>query len=299
MTDVSTSVVVLTYNWSQALARVLQSLAQQRRLPLEVIVADDGSGEETASMIHALARTYPVPLRHVWQEDLGFRAARARNRGIAACRGDYVVLIDGDMVLHPEFLADHLAFADRGYYLQGGRICVRAGETARLLGGGAPRFHPFVNGDFSRSSGSKRLYSFRQPWLAAFKAAADRGGRIMSCNMSFWRDDLLAVNGFDERMEGYGSEDIELAARLDNLGRKRRQLKFAALALHLDHGSRAPVDPNDVAMPNNQLLADTRATGRVRAPLGIDSHADVLPAGHPHTADGASVAVPPRLARAS
>lgn len=298
MTDVSTSVVVLTYNWSQALARVLQSLASQRHLPLEVIVADDGSGEETAGMIHALARTFPVPLRHVWQEDLGFRAARARNRGIAACRGDYIVLIDGDMVLHPDFIGDHLRFAERGYYLQGGRICVRAGETARLLGGGAAHFHPLVSGDFSRSSGSKRLYSFRQPWLAAFKAGADRGGRIMSCNMSFWRDDLLAVNGFDERMEGYGSEDIELAARLDHLGRKRRQLKFAALALHLEHGSRAPVDPNDMAMLNNQLLADTRATRRIWALLGIDSHADVLPAGQPHAAGDVVTATPVRLARA-
>jgi len=272
MSEATISIVVLTYNWASALSLVLESLRRQTRMPDEIIVADDGSNDETAGLIASLAPGFSIPLRHVWQEDLGFRAARARNRGIVAAKGDYIILVDGDMLLHPHFIADHMRFAQPGFYLQGGRLCVTARETTRLLAGGSARYHPLVDGDFRRSSGSRRLYALRHPWLAAFKARARRGGRVMSCNMSFWKDDLMAVNGFDERMEGYGSEDLELAARLDNLGRQRRQLKFAALAVHLDHPSRAPADPNDMSMPNNQILARTRAEGTVRALRGLDTH---------------------------
>lgn len=267
-----TSVVVLTYNWPEALARALASLAAQTRLPDEVIVADDGSGAETRALVTRAAGDYPVPLRHIWQEDRGFRAARARNRGIAASRGDYVILVDGDMLLHPHFVADHLMLAARGFFLQGGRLKATRTESARLLGGGTPVFAPWSRADFHEFDGTKRLYAFRQPWLARWKARAKSGGRVMSCNMSFWRDDLLCVNGFDERMEGYGAEDRELAARLENAGVRRRALKWAALAVHLWHASRAQPDVDDLSLPNNQLLHATRTQGVTRCEHGIDGH---------------------------
>lgn len=268
------SLVVLTYNWPEALARVLDTVATQRRLPDEVIVADDGSGPPTAAVIAAKASSFPVPLRHVWQEDRGFRAARARNRGFAAATGDYVVLIDGDMLLHPGFIADHLMLAERGYFLQGGRLKANGEETARLLAGGAPVFAPWLAGNFHEFDGTRRLYAFRQPLLARWKARSRRGGRVMSCNMSFWREDLLRVNGFDERMEGYGAEDRELAARLENAGLRRRQLKWAALAVHLEHRSRAQPDVDDPTLPNNRLFRQTVEQRITRCELGIDRHLD-------------------------
>lgn len=266
------SLVVLTYNWPQALARVLDSVAAQVRLPDEVIVADDGSGAETAALIAARAGSFAVPLRHLWQEDLGFRAARARNRGFAAATGDYVVLIDGDMLLHPHFVADHLMLAERGYFLQGGRLKANREESARLLAGGRPTFAPWLPAHFHEFDGTRRLYAFRQPWLARWKARGRNGGRVMSCNMSFWRDDLLRVNGFDERMEGYGAEDRELAARLQNAGLRRRQLKWAALAIHLEHKSRAQEDVDDPTLPNNRIYLATVEQRITRCELGIDRH---------------------------
>lgn len=266
------SVVALTYNWPAALERLLASLAVQTRLPDEVIVADDGSGEETRALVERMARDFPVPLRHVWQEDRGFRAARARNRGIAASRGDYVILLDGDMLLHPQFVADHLMLAERGFFLQGGRIKATREESAELLAGGAPVFAPWSRADFHEFDGIKRLYAFRQPQLARWKARSRNGGRVMSCNMSFWREDLLRVNGFDERMEGYGAEDRELVARLENAGLRRRALKWAALAVHLWHNSRAQPDVNDLSLPNNRLFHATRTEGIVRCEHGIDAH---------------------------
>jgi glycosyltransferase involved in cell wall biosynthesis len=267
-----TSLVVLTYNWPAALRRVLESVAAQRTPPDEVIVADDGSTGETAELVAGFAATLPVPLRHVWQEDLGFRAARARNRGFVASHGDYIILIDGDMVLHRDFVADHLMLAEPGYFLQGGRIKTTEQETARLLGGGKPLFAPWTPADFHVFDGIKRLYAFRQPALARWKARGRNGGRVMSCNMSFWREDLLRVNGFDERMEGYGAEDRELAARLGNAGVKRRQLKWGALALHLEHPSRAQPDVDDMSLPNNRLFRATVEQGITRCEFGMDGH---------------------------
>lgn len=270
------SLIVLTYNWPEALEKVLQSIAAQTVQPFEVLVADDGSAAATEQLVARMSRQFPVPLRHVWHEDLGFRAARSRNRGIAASRGDYIVLIDGDMDLHPAFVADHVMLAEPGYFLQGGRLKASKSETARLLAGGQPRFAPWMHGDFDDFDGTRRLYAFRQPMLARWKAQARNGGRVMSCNMSCWREDLLRVNGFDERMEGYGAEDRELVARLENAGLRRRQLKWAALAVHFWHPSRAQPEVDDASLPNNRLLAQTVASGRVRCELGIDSHHDLI-----------------------
>ena len=266
------SLIVITYNWPSALREVLRSVATQKRLPDEVIIADDGSTDDTRALIAAMAATFPVPLRHIWQEDLGFRAARCRNVGIAASRGDYIVLIDGDMILHPSFIADHLMLAEPGYFLQGGRFKTRARETARLLAGGRPVFAPWADADFHVFDGIRRLYSFRALALARWKARGKHGGRVMSCNTSFWRSDLLRVNGFDERMEGYGAEDRELAARLENAGLRRRQLKWCALAAHLEHATRAQIDVNDMSLPNNRLYRQTLTERITRCEQGIDKH---------------------------
>ena len=260
------SLVVITYNWPDALARVLDSVAQQSRLPDEVIVTDDGSADDTRALVARIGRDFPTRIAHVWQDDTGFRAARARNRGIAASRGDYVILIDGDMILHRDFVADHLDFALHGHSLQGSRLNASAAETKRLLDGGRARFSPLMPGPFPPHR------AIRWPWLARVKARSSSGGRIFSCNMSAWRDDLLLVNGFDERFEGYGGEDQELAKRLRHAGVRRRQLKFAGLAIHLHHNTRAPDDPNDASLPANRMIAETLAKHAVRCERGVDGH---------------------------
>lgn len=274
------SLLVLTYNWPAALTQVLASVAAQRRLPDEILIVDDGSGDETARVVRDFQSRLSVPVHHLWQEDRGFRAARARNLGIAASRGDYVVMIDGDMILHPCFLQDHLALSKPGAFLQGGRIKATAVESQRLLAGGRPVFRPWSAADFDHFDGSRRWYAFRQPLLARCKAWSGNRGRIMSCNMSFWRQDLLRVNGFDERMDGYGAEDCELAARLHYAGVQQRALKWAGLAVHLWHPSRAAADVNSADLPNNQLLRQTHASRQQRCEHGVDGHTDFLTGTH-------------------
>ena len=257
--------VVTTHERPDALARVLDAVATQSRPPDELVVADDGSGPATAAVVarHGSRAAYPVV--HEWQPHAGFRAGRIRNAAIGRTRCEYVVLLDGDMVVHPEFLADHLALARPGCYSQGVRILLDAAATQSMLDGtdGLP-------GPLSPGLGIvRRAYGLRSPWLArSMRRLANAVVAVKACNQGFWREDLLAVNGFDEAMTGWGSEDKELCARLENAGVRRQTLLFAAVAWHLEH---APA-PRASAEANRARWQDSVRLRRTRCEAGIDGH---------------------------
>lgn len=257
------SVAVITYNWPQALALVLHALAQQTVLPHEVIVTDDGSRDDTRQLLERIARDYPMRLVHLWQPDDGARMSRARNRAIAAAQGDYVVLLDGDMVAERHFIADHRAFARPGCFVQGSRVLTDEALTRRMLAGELDE-----PGFFERGI-ERRRNTLRLPLVARLHARPGRKQRgIKSCNMAFWRDDLLRLNGFNEAMTGWGREDTELAIRAFHAGLLRRDVRFSALATHLYHPTRKCVVDN----PNDRVVENTRARGLVRCEMGVDAH---------------------------
>lgn len=257
--------VVTTYERPDALARVIATVAAQTRPPDELIVADDGSGPTTAQLVAGHAAVAGYPVRHVWQPHDGFRAGRIRNAAVARTHCEYVVLIDGDMVVHPEFIADHLRLARRGRYSQGVRILLDEAATRRVLdpGGALP-------GPWSPGLGLRRRgYALRIPTLTrATRRMANAVVAVKACNQGIWRDDLIAVNGFDEAMTGWGSEDKELGARLENAGIRRQTLLFAALAWHLQH---APAS-RAAARANRDRWRDTVRTRRTRCAVGLDGH---------------------------
>ncbi len=258
------SLLVATYNWPEALARILRSVAAQTVHPGEVLVADDGSGEPTRAVVEAARRDLPVPLVHVWQPDDGFRAGQIRNKAVAAARGAYVVQVDGDMVLHPRFVEDHLAAARRGRFIGGSRVVLGPEATRRLIHDGVA---PGVLSPGVRN----RLNALRLPALGRALATviSPRSLRsIRGCNMSYWRDDFVAVNGYDEAYVGWGREDTDLVLRFMQYGLERTFFKLQGIAYHLHHreNDRGRLDLND------ELLKRAATGASFRCAAGVSQY---------------------------
>jgi glycosyltransferase involved in cell wall biosynthesis len=256
------TVVITTYERADALDCVLQSLARQTDSPDEVIVADDGSGAATRAVIERFAGGARYPVHHERHEHDGFRVCRIRNRAIAHASSDYIVQLDGDMVLHPSFLADHRAAARPGCFVQGTRVLCDATLTRTLLDCRPHTITPFTRG----IGGLRRTYALHLPRLSNLFARLANGFiAVKGCNQGFWRADLERVNGYNEDMTGWGSEDKELAVRLGNAGVQRRTLFLAGIAYHLHH----PLAARDRHGINQSILARTRERGLVRCEHGI------------------------------
>lgn len=262
------ALAVTTYERADALARVLESIAAQARLPDELLVADDGSGVETRAVVAAHAARASYPVRHLWQAHEGFRAARARNLAIAATQADYLVLADGDMLLHPQFLADHARHARARSFVQGVRITLDATATADILQA-APGNAVALARKSSAGLSRRGAWAQHAPRLSrGFSALGNALVAVKSCNQGYWRSDLLAVNGFNEAMIGWGPEDKELAVRLERSGVRRRTLLFGGIAWHLDH----PPASRERRGINEGVLAQTRNSYTVRCVHGLDRH---------------------------
>jgi len=260
---VKTSVIVTTYNWPEALSLTLDSLLRQTRLPDEVVVADDGSGKATAKVVETFAAKAPFPVLHAWQEDEGFRLAMSRNRAIAEAEGEYIIVIDGDLILHEAFVEDHLANAQPGLYLQGGRVLLGERMTKDIF---AESFDPRNIGPFSPGLGNRKnaLRNRLLSRLVSRSSTTMKG--IKGCNFSLFKKEILAVNGFDNRFVGWGREDSEFVARLYKAGMRRKNLKFAAVAYHLYH----PENERTALPQNDERLQKTLLGDRTRCEDGID-----------------------------
>ena len=127
------SLIITTYNWPESLFLVLKSIENQTIVPEEVVIADDGSTVETKEMIGKFQKDSDLNIIHSWQEDIGFRAAKARNKAIAKSSGDYIILIDGDIILHPKFIQDHVKNAKFGYFNQGSRVLFTQDFTEQII----------------------------------------------------------------------------------------------------------------------------------------------------------------------
>jgi glycosyltransferase involved in cell wall biosynthesis len=257
------SVIVTTYNRPDALARVLEGLADQRSAPDEVVVADDGSGPETERLVAALARRVAYRLDHVWQPDEGFRAAAIRNAAVRRSVGDYLVCLDGDCIPSRDFIADHRRLAEAGCFFQGGRILLSRRLSARC-DVDRTRAVPSLIMDLLRGDLGNAHHLLRLPGWPARRSRRLSG--IRSCNMGFWRSDFYAVNGFSEDFVGWGREDSELAVRLLRYGRRCKRHPFMAACFHLWH---AENERRRLAV-NDRLLAQTLARPGHRCANGIE-----------------------------
>ena len=226
------ALIITTYNRPDALGLVLDSVLRQSVMPDEVIIADDGSGPATKELVEKYKSMFSVPLHHVWQEDKGFRAAKIRNEGIKKAGAQYIILIDGDIVLHKEFVKSHILMSGKNLFLQGHRAMLDAALTYKALKEKKINFGFWEKGIRNRKN---TVHNWTLAKIFSRKSLSTKG--IISCNFSFWRDDAYKVNGFNEDFTGWGKEDTEFGIRLLNAGLQRRDLRFCAVGYHLDHGN--------------------------------------------------------------
>ena len=245
------SVVVSTYNRSRYLRLCIASLEAQTVRPYEVVIAADGSDIEHVCAIEQIVRDSSLTVRHVRQEDRGFRLAANRNNGVRAATGNYLFFTDGDLVLFPDVLEQHLAVS---------------GER-RWVGGAAVRFTPeeslLVTEDIIRSGGLEAVWpgTDDERWRQLRKAAAVFRRRALLAR--FWPSEPVfrklrmlgfqasvphaafeAVNGFDEVFEGWGEEDLDLGLRLQLAGCRGYTVLDQSRVLHLNHDRWQGRSPN-------------------------------------------------------
>lgn len=226
----SCSLITPTYNWPEALELLLLSILNQSQLPNEVIIADDGSRAETKLLIESFQKKFPVPLVLIWHEDNQNQKPAIMNKAIAASKHEYIIEIDGDIIMNKNFVKDHLTFAQKGHYLFGSRATIQEKLLPDLFSKKIISFSFFSKGI------KKRSRTIRFPLLMHLaKSIEKRSKKLRGCNMSFWKSDFIKINGFNEDLVGWGIDDSEMIQRLHNIGIRGKRLKYSGIAYHIYH----------------------------------------------------------------
>ena len=264
------TIIVTTYDRPDALDAVLRSLSRQADRDFEVVIADDGSGPETAKLIRDWQGRLGAPLKHVRHEHHDFRAGEIRNRGVLASAGRYCVFLDGDCLARPDFVAQHRALAEPGWFVRGNRVLLTERLTAAVL---REHLEPerwgladWIGHHFS--GGLNRLAPLLNLPLGPLrKLSSGKWEGVQTCNLATWRADLDRVDGFDAAFSGWGREDSDLVIRLLNAGIRRKDGRCATGVLHLWH----PAADRSRLAENERRLMHAIETERVRAERGMST----------------------------
>lgn len=266
------SIIISFYNKIDLLEKILEALQMQSLQNFEVVIADDGSSKEVVERIHALQAVSPFAIQHIWHEDKGWRKNRILNQAVVAAKGEYLIFIDGDCIPDPHFVEDHYSERKRRTVVSGRRVLMGERATAYLL------HRPLTKGRFGcglffallsdtihgYKTRMEHMIRVRNAWLRRL-FIKDYERFILGCNFSMYKEDLLAVNGFDERFEhpGYG-EDIDLWYRLTRAGVPSYSRKGLLIQYHCCH----PRFDTDYA-PNKALVEENKRNEVTYTPYGI------------------------------
>lgn len=264
------SVIVSTYNSEEWLQKVLWGYENQTFRDFEVVIADDGSKQPTFDLIESIQKEVNFPIKHIWQEDNGFQKSSILNKAIVACDANYILMSDGDCIPRKDFLEVHINKRERGFFLSGGYFMLpmdiskvitkqdifsqKCFDISWLKSKGLKA--SFKNNKLKTKGFFERVLNFFTPTKATWNGH----------NASGWKEDILAVNGFDERMQ-YGGQDRELGERLINIGIKSKQIRYSAVCIHLDH-KRGYKTPETIAK-NKAIRKNTVENKITKTAFGI------------------------------
>ena len=266
------SVVFTTYNHPVWLEKVLWGFAVQTFKDFEVVIADDGSTKETAEIIENIKTKVDYPIQHIWHEDDGFKKCEILNKAIVASKADYLVFTDGDCIPRADFLEIHFKRRKPNHFLSGGLIRLPMDLSKKICKEDILSQKAF-NKSWLKNNGLENKF-FKHLKLTKKEFIADFMNKITPTNPSWnghnastWKENVLAVNGFDERMQ-YGGQDREFGERLMNMRVKPIQIRYSAVCLHLDH-SRGYAKKESI-LKNKNIRKNTRQQKIFWTPYGIE-----------------------------
>lgn len=266
------SVIFTTYNHPKWLEKTLWGFSAQSYRDFEIVVADDGSSQETRDVIESLQAQIDIPIQHIWQADDGFQKCKILNKAILASRGEYLIFTDGDCIPHPDFVKNHVALSAENTLLSGGYFKLpldvsRAITRQDILDGNATRPGWLIKNGVPFTLKISKLFSHRI-FGAILDTITITRATWNGHSASTWKKYVLETNGFDERMQ-YGGQDREFGERLVNMGLKTRQVRYRCSCVHLDH-SRGYAKPESIAK-NKSIRSQTRQQRLTRTDYGIET----------------------------
>ncbi|MCG8581086.1 MAG: glycosyltransferase family 2 protein [Bacteroidales bacterium] len=271
MINASVSVIISTYNHPVWLEKVLMGFSCQTITDFEIVIADDGSGPETKSVIEKCRIDLKLNILYVWHEDMGFRKTKILNDALKVSSGEYIIFTDGDCIPRKDFIETHLNYAEEGYYLSGGTLRLPMSVSQLISYNDIVSEKPFSI-RWLRQVGMKRTFKLSK--LSGFKAFTNFMNAITPAkatwnggNSSTWREHFFELNGFNEEMR-YGAEDREFGSRLNNMGLRSKQIRYSAICIHLDH-SRGYKNKEHLSM-NREIWNTTKRNKVIVTKNGID-----------------------------
>ena len=238
MNRIDTSIIISTYNSTEWLAKVLHGYNNQTYRLFEVVIADDGSNQETFDLIEKIQKEVFYPIVHVWHEDNGFQKSQILNKAIEKCNTPYIIMSDGDCIPRLDFVEVHVKHRKQGLFLSGGYFMLPM-NISKLISDEDIYEGRCFDLKWLKSNGLKMSFKNNKLTATGFKSwllnlLTPTNASWNGHNASGWKKDIMAINGFDERMQ-YGGQDRELGERLSNYGLKSKQIRYSAICVHLDH----------------------------------------------------------------
>jgi glycosyltransferase involved in cell wall biosynthesis len=264
-------VIISTYNNPQWLEKTLWGYSCQTCRDFELLIADDGSGEETRLLVEQMRHNFFPHIKHVWHEDRGFQKCAILNLALKEAQAEYLIFTDQDVVPRADFVASHLRLAKKGYFLSGGYVRLSMPVSQIISKDDIVEQRAFQL-SWLHQNGLRRTFRntklFHSPLYAGLMNSITPAKATWNgCNSSGWKKDFIAINGFNEEMQ-YGGEDREFGERLFNMGIKSRQIRYSAVGLHLDH--KRPYKNEAQIAKNNAIRRQVKQNREIRTAYGIE-----------------------------
>lgn len=237
------SVIIPTYKDVEALELILDALKLQTYKNFEVIIAEDDNSENVKEFLLSYYSDYVI--KHFSHEDKGWRKSKALNGAIQLSDGNYLIFFDGDCLPYSTFVEAHVVLSEEKRVLCGRRVNTGDGLTRQLRSKEInvnQIEHNFLSfwSKFKKDKArhiEQGLYLFPSTFFYRFIIRfLDKKKRLVGCNFSAFKDDILQINGFDESYpSGDVADDVDVEWRLNAIGVKNKSSKYAANLIHLNH----------------------------------------------------------------